>query len=1387
MSSSPPPHEPGGASRSDPPPPSSALVRAAPFAGETDLVPLASLPAVGAAGSAAGSATSAVPGAVAAAHAHAHSHAHAQAPRSAIDCAGPASTLKALFSLPLLPRDGPGVGIAIRNVGGGTLLLDHAAGFGEAGWGGKEEEEGGRGGRRRTSRRRRRPVATRPAGEEDEEAEEDRERAREPLPLTLDGTAAGPPALEAAVRAVLAAAADGASVAASASPALPISPPPTALLSPSSPARPPRRQLEWRFRDLNMLVGSDALLCRPGPDPDGTGTGSGTGDGGTLAVRVADLAEVRQQVLALGRGRGGGGGTDADADADAVAVAADRSDAGADPGGPSWGLRPASYADAVLREAGYVPAGGEGVGAGGGAGALPPSSNLSPPGPSAAAASPALEAARSAAACTVLDAYLDNLMANVPQLALCLRERGLVRSVRLLRTEDIPSDMMDPSILPEGSGLGGCGAAAAAAASGRGAPAFDPQMVETSAAALFGFLKAHCSRENATYLLRRDAGESQVRLYDVSSMSERDRGRWVWWLATMSYRFALRLGELSQGLAGPGPAGEGEEGRGRRRALRRDFRYRQRGLLQNALELLEELDDRGGGTHETVRAAVHDHLAGTFLVDPDGVRGDDDDAAAAAAAAAAVPATATATATATAAVDGPATGRTGRPAPVATSFLQPFGGVPLHSLEKAQDHLVSAVHMLRPLLEEARRIEGAQRLQDGGSSSSGSEDELGGCPVPGGSNPEIEAISLQLHGIVQKLTNVALSLAEHHLQKYQSSSAMTQLRSSAKNVAYMVHLLASIDHLNLNGDASDPYLRSIRSQYAWIWEYCGRFARSFADDELWRERGHASGEDVVSLLQDVEAACSHLDLDEPGEANLDSSLWIGDEGAKTIKSVLVTLRTQGIVSLQSLTPIVAAPSELGSRGGGASAVAIANSIMREHKVMKRERRLVLVAASICYGRAAAVLLLLPWASNELPLSLQEEENSQEDDATRRKEAARDSLFLSLLRQRLGDTCNEIGQILLAEVKIILETPFAKQSVASDDRLRATGPLLLSAKFWFNESLKHLEETNDLRNIALLHCNLCQCCKIRANAKIALPNLAETGGKDGLYGSHAEICLKQGADHLQAAHVKICERDAAPMTWDMVSTELAATLLVLGVRRRQSLLGSGATPVVQQALRLHPGKERAIVEPIKKAMKIYGDLGNHHQAAAANYQLGLYFSKIWTCQRDEVKAREKLSAAFRHFGAAHIYFSTHMRGNEPTFVILSLDFAGLFSATNTRQGESSEKALQVCLGTCDAFSPEAILEASRRLALRSSLPDDREWFDKMSALGKEVEESTTKLLQKLAKMEKEGESDIYRSLYRAALTAKIAAFSPKKDVFASDPASCSIAAYGVLKAIRDLKD
>ena len=86
-------------------------------------------------------------------------------------------------------------------------------------------------------------------------------------------------------------------------------------------------------------------------------------------------------------------------------------------------------------------------------------------------------------------------------------------------------------------------------------------------------------------------------------------------------------------------------------------------------------------------------------------------------------------------------------------------------------------------------------------------------------SPEIEALSIQLYGLVHKKISVSLRLAESHLKTYRSSSAMQELRETARSISQVVALLTPVGNLDLEGQAS-VYLQSLRYQYAWLWEYC---------------------------------------------------------------------------------------------------------------------------------------------------------------------------------------------------------------------------------------------------------------------------------------------------------------------------------------------------------------------------------------------------------------------------------------------------------------------------------------------------------------------------------------------------------------------------------------
>jgi hypothetical protein len=1013
---------------------------------------------------------------------------------------------------------------------------------------------------------------------------------------------------------------------------------------------PPREYLKWKFHDFQLLVGSDALIY-----------------GDSHAVRVADAQEM-QTILKGHEESVRRGDFVPDHQLARLQQQGKPSYAQAlDDQNKSFKSQSSSFSapdlDQVQLQTCIVPSSTTPLG-----GLLSEQVQQQP------------HALTSRPVCTVMDAYLDNIMANVPQLALCLREKGFIQSVKLLETKDIPSSLMVRSTLETTDGF----SISKVDTTSAGEPLFSPQIMEMNASTLLRFLKANCNRDNSTYLLRREAGQTDIQLYDISAISADRQRKWIWWLATMSYRFALRLGHLS--------AMESS-------ARRRSFRCRQRSLLENALNLLEDLADMDGSVHETLCAAVSENLADTFLCGTDEEENEHKDS------------------------DKPA-----------TISSPPYAHVTVDALGKAQDHLKLGIKKLMPLLERTkqkataskerrnRRKKSVKVLDENCSSSSDEED-------PEKTNLlELQSISFQLFSLHHKLINVSLRLAEHHLNNYWSSSAMQALRTAARTIADAIALL------RLREPNDEYHLQlSLRYQFTWLWEHCGHFARSFAADGLWRERGHTCGDDVISLLRDVErAVVVETDRYNPND-------WFNF----ALGDAPITDDTGGLVSLNEVGSIVEK-----NFATTISEVQKATRVLDRQKLIQRDQRRVLVAACVSYSRAIGIY--------EEILRVEDNHDASQEGSALTQEAASNE-FLSLLRQRLGDSCNEIGKILLRELRQLM-TSSKETSVAE--------VMLHSAQFWFDEGLQAFEACKDLRNLALLRCNLCQCWKIRANASFATTEEIKEGS------THAEECLQIAADHLQMAHEALGERDIDPMTWDMVSQELAATFLVLGVRRRQTALGAGTTPVLAQALRLSPGQERGIVDPMERALKIYEESGNAHQAAAANYQLALFYARVWTCQRDETKTREKLSAAFNHYAAAHAYFGSAPSGNESTFVLLCLDLSNLYAAVSGK--ECLSKAVSRCLDTTDCFSQNVVDAAHVR-------GDQAEWFEKMTTLASSVEDRIFKLLVSLVKEEKDGGSTRYVELYRAALTSKIE--MKQRNVNDGDLPSKLAASHDLLSAVK----
>ncbi|CAL1540361.1 unnamed protein product, partial [Lymnaea stagnalis] len=164
---------------------------------------------------------------------------------------------------------------------------------------------------------------------------------------------------------------------------------------------------------------------------------------------------------------------------------------------------------------------------------------------------------------TGLDYWLDNLMSNVPEVAMCYHVNGLVQKYEVMRTEDIPN--LENS-------------------------KFDPNEVLDIAQNIMSFIKRNAAVEGHTYWLYKSQNDEMVKLYDLTDYCKNE-------IAEGDNPFTVPVGLLCHRVG---------------RNLKRSGQRRMadaRAMFENCLRLLEETK------HAQVCADAHFHLCDMWVPD----------------------------------------------------------------------------------------------------------------------------------------------------------------------------------------------------------------------------------------------------------------------------------------------------------------------------------------------------------------------------------------------------------------------------------------------------------------------------------------------------------------------------------------------------------------------------------------------------------------------------------------------------------------------------------------------------------------------------------------------------------------------------------------------------
>ncbi len=175
-----------------------------------------------------------------------------------------------------------------------------------------------------------------------------------------------------------------------------------------------------------------------------------------------------------------------------------------------------------------------------------------------------------------------------------------------MKTEDIPSSLFHERTKPRV----GADKYSKSPKQPEALKMFSAEAVEQNGATILSFLATNCKSSQGSgltgsYWLRRDAGDTNMRLYDLSTLaSSSHHQKWKYMMAMMCYRYAIKTQRVHTSS----------------RQMTEKLQRRRRELLLKSLQLLEEINCDSEGTagsdktssrsykYKSIASAVHEQL-----------------------------------------------------------------------------------------------------------------------------------------------------------------------------------------------------------------------------------------------------------------------------------------------------------------------------------------------------------------------------------------------------------------------------------------------------------------------------------------------------------------------------------------------------------------------------------------------------------------------------------------------------------------------------------------------------------------------------------------------------------------------------------------------------------